>query len=69
MTRQRHLWINVLQAELARLSTQGRQVVVPDSGHMIPFERPDSVVTAIREVLQALQSKMGERQLPKTRLY
>jgi hypothetical protein len=43
-------WINVLQAEEARLSTRGKQVVVPDSGHMIPFERPASVVSAIQEV-------------------
>lgn len=50
---QRHVWVDVLQAELARLSTRGRQIVVPDSDHMIPFERPDAVVAAIREVWSA----------------
>jgi pimeloyl-ACP methyl ester carboxylesterase len=39
-----------LQAEQVRLSTHGKQVIVPDSGHVIMFERPDTVVAAIREV-------------------
>lgn len=52
--KQNDMWINVLQAEEARLSTRGKQVVVPDSGHMIPYERPASVVSAIREVRAAL---------------
>jgi len=50
-----NLWINVLQAEEAHLSTRGKQIVVPDSGHMIPFERPDAVVSAIKEVWSALR--------------
>jgi pimeloyl-ACP methyl ester carboxylesterase len=50
MDGQRSMWIDVLQIEEARLSTRGRQIVVPDSGHMIPFERPDAVVLAVREV-------------------
>ncbi|HXB75205.1 MAG TPA: alpha/beta hydrolase [Candidatus Acidoferrales bacterium] len=52
---QNDMWINVLQAGEARLSTRGKQVVVPDSGHMIPYERPAAVVSAIREVRAALQ--------------
>lgn len=47
---QDEMWINVLQAEEAHLSTRGKQVIVPDSGHMIPYERPAAVVSAIREV-------------------
>lgn len=50
MEKQRNIWINVLQAEEAHLSTRGKQIVVQDSDHMIPFERPDAVVAAIREV-------------------
>jgi pimeloyl-ACP methyl ester carboxylesterase len=50
MSRQAKLWIDELQPEQARLSTRGKQVIVPDSGHMIPLERPDAVVAAIREV-------------------
>ena len=53
--KQNDIWINVLQAEQAHLSTRGKQIVVPDSGHMIPYERPASVVSAIREVQAALQ--------------
>jgi pimeloyl-ACP methyl ester carboxylesterase len=48
--KQNEIWIHGLQAEEARLSTRGKQVVVPDSGHMIPYENPTSVVSAIREV-------------------
>jgi pimeloyl-ACP methyl ester carboxylesterase len=43
-------WVNDLQARLVRLSTRGRQVIVPDSNHGIPLERPDSVAAAIRDV-------------------
>ena len=52
---QNNMWINVLQAEEARLSTRGKQVVVADSGHMIPYERPAAVVSAIRQVQAALE--------------
>jgi carboxypeptidase C (cathepsin A) len=51
---QNNMWINVLQAEEARLSTRGKQVVVANSGHMIPYERPAAVVSAIRQVQAAL---------------
>jgi pimeloyl-ACP methyl ester carboxylesterase len=51
----RKAWIEDLQARQARLSTRGRQVVLPDSGHLIPVERPASVVAAIREVCDAVR--------------
>ena len=44
------VWVNDLQVRLARLSTRGRQVIVPDSNHGIPVERPDAVAAAIRDV-------------------
>jgi pimeloyl-ACP methyl ester carboxylesterase len=50
MERQNNLWINVLQVQEAHLSTHGKQIIVPDSGHMIPFQRPDTVISAIHEV-------------------
>ena len=53
LEKQRNMWIDVLQVEEAHLSTRGRQIIVPDSGHMIPFERPDAVISAIREVWSA----------------
>lgn len=39
-----------MQTEQTRLSTRGKQIIVPDSGHVIMFERPDAVISAIREV-------------------
>ena len=41
---------NVMQAEQVHLSSRGTQVIVADSGHMIPYERPEAVVSAIRDV-------------------
>jgi pimeloyl-ACP methyl ester carboxylesterase len=59
MKRQSDLWINVMQAEEARLSTRGRQVVVPDSGHDIPQERPGAIVEAIRDVWNAVRQPVN----------
>jgi pimeloyl-ACP methyl ester carboxylesterase len=53
MDKQNNMWINVLQVEEAHLSTRGKQIVVPNSDHMIPFERPDAVISAVREVWSA----------------
>jgi hypothetical protein len=39
------------QTRMAQLSTQGRQVIVPDSGHEIQLYAPDAVVNAIRSVI------------------
>jgi pimeloyl-ACP methyl ester carboxylesterase len=39
--------------KLARLSSRGVRRDVPDVGHMIPLEKPDVVVAAIREVIEA----------------
>jgi pimeloyl-ACP methyl ester carboxylesterase len=43
-------WINDLQLRLVHLSERGRRVVVPDSGHDMPYDRPDAVVTAVRQL-------------------
>ena len=45
------VWVNDLQVQEAHLSTRGKRIMVADSTHMIPFERPDTIVAAIREVL------------------
>jgi hypothetical protein len=47
--------INDLQVQEAHLSTHGRQIVVQDSDHMVPFRRPDAVVTAVRDVYMAIR--------------
>ena len=43
-------WVNNLQLRLAHLSTRGRRVVVPDSGHDMPTDRPEIIVSAVREL-------------------
>lgn len=57
MERQNDLWIHDLQAQEARLSTRGKQIIVPDSSHMIPYERPDAVASAVYEVWSDLRGK------------
>jgi pimeloyl-ACP methyl ester carboxylesterase len=55
------MWVEDLQVRETRLSTRGRQIVVPDSTHMIPMERPDAVVAAIREVCEAVKGTARQR--------
>jgi pimeloyl-ACP methyl ester carboxylesterase len=43
-------WVNDLQLRLMRLSARGKQVIVPDSGHDMPVERPDEIVEAVRDL-------------------
>jgi pimeloyl-ACP methyl ester carboxylesterase len=50
------VWMNDLQVKEAHLSTRGRQIIVPDSDHMIPFERPDAIVDALREVCSTVNA-------------
>ncbi|HJP59757.1 MAG TPA: alpha/beta hydrolase [Gemmatimonadaceae bacterium] len=47
------VWMHEIQPKLARLSTHGRQVIVPNSGHDIPREAPEAVIAAVRDVLRA----------------
>jgi|HubBroStandDraft_6_1064221.scaffolds.fasta_scaffold273004_2 pimeloyl-ACP methyl ester carboxylesterase len=39
-----------LQASLAKLSSQGRQIVV-HSGHLVQLDQPDAIVRAVRELI------------------
>lgn len=55
------VWTNELQVQLAQLSTHGKQIVVPDSTHMIPLERPDAVISAVREVCEAVNRPAGTK--------
>jgi hypothetical protein len=45
------IWTHQLQVQLTQLSTEGRQVVVENSGHGIGREAPSAVVDAIRDVV------------------
>lgn len=48
-----------LQAKQAALSPLGRRVVVEDAGHDIPTERPDAVVTAVRDVVASAREPVA----------
>jgi hypothetical protein len=50
MDAQNNLWIHELQVQEAHLSTRGKQIIVSNTSHMIPFDRPDAIVDAIRSV-------------------
>ena len=45
-------WVGELQPRLAHLSSRGRQVVLLNSHHLIPFEQPQAVVNAVEEVVE-----------------
>ena len=47
--------VSVLQAELAALSPNGRQVMVDTSGHHAKADRLQVVIDAIREVVEAVR--------------
>jgi pimeloyl-ACP methyl ester carboxylesterase len=42
-------WIE-FEKRLASLSSRGKWVLVPGSGHMLPFARPDAIVNAARDL-------------------
>jgi hypothetical protein len=48
-------WL-VLQRELATLSSNSDQRLIPDCGHYIQQQRPDAVVTAVRDVVSAVRA-------------
>jgi len=50
------MWVKDLQVREARLSTQGKQIVVPDSDHIIPFEQPQSIIDATHEIIDAVRA-------------
>jgi pimeloyl-ACP methyl ester carboxylesterase len=51
----RKIWVEELQADLAHLSTRGKQVVLKDAGHTIQLEDPEAVVHAIQELYLAVK--------------
>ncbi len=46
-----------LQQELASLSTQGRQIIVKDSGHYIQWDQPKVVVDAIQAIVEQVRDR------------
>ena len=45
-----------LQQKIAALSSRGSRRIVGDSGHWIPFHAPNSVVSAVQEVVGTIKS-------------
>ena len=48
-------WGGTLQMRLARLSSRGKRILVPDSGHDIPSERPVAVIDAARQLCESIR--------------
>lgn len=46
-----------LQTDLANRSTEGKLILVENSGHHIQHDRPEVVVDAVREVVEAVRRK------------
>jgi pimeloyl-ACP methyl ester carboxylesterase len=53
----RKSWLQSLQPSLVNLSSRGKQEIVPESGHSIPLEQPQAVVSAIKEAVNQLRHK------------
>jgi pimeloyl-ACP methyl ester carboxylesterase len=50
-------WVD-LQRRFAERSRRGRQVLVPDSGHGIPEEAPEAVISAVREIVTTVRDDL-----------
>ena len=49
----RKTWVDGQILLAQQLSSHGKWTIVSDSTHMIPDERPDAIVSAVREVAAA----------------
>jgi pimeloyl-ACP methyl ester carboxylesterase len=58
-----NIWVNDLQSRLVRLSARGKRIVLQDSGHDIPAERPGAVVDAVLEVLATLRKGNEQKRM------
>jgi pimeloyl-ACP methyl ester carboxylesterase len=45
-------WVGQLQPRLVDLSTNGTQLVLLNSHHLIPFEQPQAIVDAVKQVIE-----------------
>jgi pimeloyl-ACP methyl ester carboxylesterase len=50
------LWLD-LQNDIASWSSRSTHRVLNDAGHLVQFDRPDAVMTAIREVVDGVRSE------------
>jgi hypothetical protein len=49
------------QQAMAQLSSNSTFMVAEDSGHSVPKDRPDVVINAIRQVVEKISKKTGNR--------
>jgi pimeloyl-ACP methyl ester carboxylesterase len=53
----RKAWLDELQPNLRKLSRRGRQVVVQDSDHQIPYKDPEAIVRAVQSIWTEARNK------------
>lgn len=58
--RMKQAW-KALHTEMAALSSRGRQQIVPDSGHYIQIDRPDVVIAAVEQVVDAVRAEEARK--------
>ncbi|NWK95876.1 alpha/beta hydrolase [Sphingobium lactosutens] len=58
--RMKQAW-KTLHTEMVAMSSRGSQQIVPDSGHYIQIDRPDVVIAAVEQVVNAVRAD-GARQ-------
>jgi len=46
-----------MQVELVSFSTQGKQIIATDSGHMIHYDQPELVIDAIQSIVDQVSGK------------
>jgi len=46
----RKMWVDGQMRLAQQLTSRGKWLIVSDSAHMIPYERPDAIVSAVREI-------------------
>lgn len=49
-------WMNDLQVRLTKLSTRSTRRIVADSGHDMPSDNPEAIVTAVRDLSENLRN-------------
>jgi hypothetical protein len=53
----RNMWVDGQVRMAQHLSSHGKSIIVSDSTHMIPDERPDAIVSAVREIYEATRTR------------
>jgi hypothetical protein len=51
------IWIHEMQAQLVRLSSRGKQIVVENSDHGILKQAPEAVINATRDVVDQVRGR------------